>query len=315
MFEERDGDRWGPRKFFCAAPGSDGLWCNSNSHCGAGSVCSLWRCTAPKADYELCASSEECINNACELVWGLDKKCKPTAGWSDNSECTANNHCNSNSCVEVYLADRKCKPSGGFANNEYCKQDSHCSSGRCDAGTCRAKLGDYSVCVNNGDCVSNACRSVWGLDKKCKPTAGWSDYSECTANNHCNSNSCVTVFAADRKCKPSDGWARDRQCTTTNHCKSNEGLTCHGGYCRAKMYRTRKQECSETYRHYGQNRYHRCDPLCGWVCHEGNWPDWGQEGDRCYQNRQRPAYCLIGSCAFGDGLVWVESGSQCWHWD
>ena len=223
MFEERDGDRWGPRKFFCAAPGSDGSWCNSNSHCGPGSVCSFWRCTAPKADNEVCGSSAECI--------------------------------------------------------------------------------------------SNSCVTVWGATKKCKPTAGFNDYSQCTSSSHCKSNSCTTSFGTDKKCKPSAGWAKNQQCTSTSHCRSNQGLTCHGGYCRAKMYKTRKKECSENYRHYGQNRYQRCDPFCGWVCHEGGWPTWDQEGNRCFTVKSRSAYCAIGSCSFGDGRVWVESGSQCWHWD
>ena len=209
----------------------------------------------------------------------------------------------------------RCKPSSGFNNNEHCTHDNHCSSGRCDAGTCRAKLGDNSVCGNSGDCVSNSCVTVWGATKKCKPTAGFNDYSQCTSSSHCKSNSCTTSFGTDKKCKPSAGWAKNQQCTSTSHCRSNQGLTCHGGYCRAKMYKTRKKECSENYRHYGQNRYQRCDPFCGWVCHEGGWPTWDQEGNRCFTVKSRSAYCAIGSCSFGDGRVWVESGSQCWHWD
>lgn len=199
------------------------VWCNKNSHCGAGSICSLWRCTAPKADYEVCGSSAECI--------------------------------------------------------------------------------------------SGSCQHTWGATKKCKPTAGWNDYSECTSSSHCKSNSCVTVWGTDKKCKPSNGWKRNDQCTSTSHCQSNQGLTCHANKCRKKKYKTRKKDCSENYRHYGQNRYQRCDPFCGWVCREGSWPTWDQEGNRCFTVKSRAAYCAIGSCSFGDGLVWVESGSQCWHWD
>ena len=178
VFEERQNDNWGPRKYFCAAPGYAGAWCKKDSHCGAGSVCSFWRCTRPKKDYEICGRRQECISNRCEHVWGSTKKCVPTNGWRDRNQCVADSHCSSKSCVHTFGTDKKCKPTIGWNHNEQCTADGHCRRGQglsCEGGRCKKcssniRAGQQWKWTEYGRCAVGCCNtdgSMRSWSQKC----------------------------------------------------------------------------------------------------------------------------------------------------
>ena len=148
VFEERDGLRWGPRKFFCSAPGYAGAWCKQDKHCGSGSVCSLWRCTKPKQNYEICASDNGCISGKCYKWWGLTKKCAPKDGFKDREHCFNDSACKSKSCVKTFGEDKRCKPNRGWKKNEQCTSSSHCE---------KNMVHDKAACRENGNLDGDCC--------------------------------------------------------------------------------------------------------------------------------------------------------------
>ena len=200
VFEERQGDNWGPRKYFCAAKGYAGAWCDKDSHCGAGSVCSFWRCTRPKKDYEICAGGSECISGKCDHVYGATKKCRPDKGWRDYTGCDSHSHCESRSCMNTFAADRKCKPKGGWKQGDQCTASSHCESGICKGGLC-AECSSWG----RGECVS------WS-----GPLQG-NSYSKTLT--HDQNMPWANWACADRPNKPLHGYVTGYDSPSIEHCK------------------------------------------------------------------------------------------------
>ena len=127
---------------------------------------------------------------------GVNKGCRPKAGWRDKYKCTSNGHCKSKSCVQVAWASDKCKPSGGWNQGEQCTSSSHCGTGggERDASKCWENGkhdGDCCALRSKGSCTGGA--SIEWRNSKCW-TSGHKEYFRyyCKAKLHleCSGGRC-----------------------------------------------------------------------------------------------------------------------------
>lgn len=150
-----------------------------------------------------------CVDGACDIVFvKAGDPCDDDGGLHCDGagscvECTDSTQCNGNVCLDHLCFSSDCDD--GFQDGS--ETDVDCGGGECP----RCDIGDG--CVQNSDCMSNAC----DIDGTCVP---------CTLDEQCPSP--TQYCDADGNC--ADKSPEGGPCTNDNQCK--EGLECDGdGEC------------------------------------------------------------------------------------
>ena len=131
-FEERDWDRYGPRKYFCSEPGRVGAWCGSNDHCGNNAYCWLARCNAKKPS----KTHNQLIGHVCTAGYMCQSNiCSWTGAVLNCLECTKHQGCNSNQFCHYGICKQLRGPGWDCNNNAECNTKysnscEHISSGK-----------------------------------------------------------------------------------------------------------------------------------------------------------------------------------------
>ena len=115
--------------------------CNNDAGCSGTQFCHLGGCIPKLSNGNACVEDRVCSSDVCDLA------CVDCVG---DGDCSGGQVCRIrvgqvNTCIN--------KASNGTG----CGRDVECSSDWCDAGTCRARLGAGSVCVENRVCASRRC--------------------------------------------------------------------------------------------------------------------------------------------------------------
>lgn len=184
----------------CAAAGCvpEGITCQSNSDCCAGTFCDelnnlysyipLQRCQAPKANGSSCTDHSHCQSGICNdyqcvssLCSAVDVQCSgdvdcceglfcdtltyaPVACKAprvNGANCTADNHCQSNNCEDYQCVAAVCAPQGdGCEVDGDCCAGSFCSNFTYAAWECQPSVDAGEWCLTNRQCKSQVCSAA-----------------------------------------------------------------------------------------------------------------------------------------------------------
>lgn len=212
-------------------------FCNDNSACSSGDVCTLGVCAGKIVQ---CNDGNDCTMDSCEAKTGCQYLIQDKAPCSDGDKCTLGDLCVKDSCEGkvITCADKNactndtCDPAVGKCNftatdGSSCSDGSACTIGDvCEGITC---IGKSLACTDGNDCTDDSCNPKTGCFFVPTNNAPCSDDNLCTKSDICNQSVCV---GKPVKCEDTSPCTNDSCDKATGACQFvplKEGYSCNDG--------------------------------------------------------------------------------------
>ena len=215
VFEERDMEKWGPRKYFCSQKGAQGAWCKTLEHCNSG-FCYVGRCQDPCTtdNHSRCGNGRYCDIFVCKNkeANGVPTVHGPVACQSGIkalltcAECNTNNHdkCGSGRYCDNSICKNK-EANGVFTTHGPVACQSNIKAG---AECAQCNTNDHSTCGSGRFCDISVCKKTYGwMEPKRAGVCG--SNVECSDGLYCDGGKCQWI---DGSRKVNEACNRHRSC-------------------------------------------------------------------------------------------------------